>query len=487
MTDILLHQWREKIRSPFWQKSLLLNIFLGLAVLYLLASILMISLFADTILQEMFVDQDVVMVFTGLLFYYFLFDLILRFLMQGLPFLAIQPYLTLPIRKSTLLHYPLIRSATSIFNVLALLLVTPFFIKNIIPDPNWPFSLTWLIAVLSLVAVNNFLNFSIKKYFSKKPLLPLLLIASAALLLYLDLSKTISASTWFANGIYYLSDHPLFLVIPITLGIASYSLAYHLLKRNAYIEDTQSRPTRKENSLSFLSQFGEIGQLVGVEMKLIFRNKRPRTLLIMGPIFLLYLLMTSNRGIVDNNLFAIFIGVFMTSIFSLSYGQFLFSWESSFFDFCLTSKVSTLNYIRSKYWLLMIANVACYLLTLIYGFVNPSFIYIGAAFLLFNTGITSLILIYFSTFNTSYIDLGRSQFMNYQGTTVSQFIIPFAVMAIPVITFFIFKSLHQYDLYYYSISIMGLLGIVFSKFLLKSITNQFNKRKLSMAAGFRNK
>src|SRR5574344_2098223 len=102
MYKLLTHQWKEKIRSPFWQKNILLNIVLGILGLYLLLNLVAISLFADKILLEIFKDCDVIESFTRLLFYYFLFDLIARFLFQQLPTLSIQPYLTLPIKKSTL-------------------------------------------------------------------------------------------------------------------------------------------------------------------------------------------------------------------------------------------------------------------------------------------------------------------------------------------------------------------------------------------------
>ena len=181
MIELLIHQWKEKIRSPFWQKSIILNIVLGILGLYLLLNFVMIGYFADVILKKVFVNSDVVESFARVLFYYFAFDLIIRFFVQQVPTLSIQPYLSLPIKKAKLLHYPLIKSIPDFMNILALLLILPFFVKVVCATKTPLFSLVWIITVISLVAINNYLNFSLKKYFSKRPLLILFFLAIVGL------------------------------------------------------------------------------------------------------------------------------------------------------------------------------------------------------------------------------------------------------------------------------------------------------------------
>src|SRR5664280_2280292 len=184
MLQLLIHQWKESQRSTFWQKSLIVNILLGILGIYLLLNILVVGYFADNIIREIYKSGDVVVIYTGFLFYYFAFDLILRFLVQKLPILSIQPYLTLPIKKSTLLHYPLVKSLASFLNVVALLLILPFFIKVICVMHTISFCLAWIITVVSFIVTNNFLNFSVKKYFSKRPLIILILLPVIGTLIY---------------------------------------------------------------------------------------------------------------------------------------------------------------------------------------------------------------------------------------------------------------------------------------------------------------
>ncbi|WP_419184188.1 DUF5687 family protein [Xiashengella succiniciproducens] len=72
MYKLLTHQWKEKIRSSFWQKNIILNIVLGILGLYLILNFIAVSFFADKILLDVFKDCDVIESFTRLLFYYFL-------------------------------------------------------------------------------------------------------------------------------------------------------------------------------------------------------------------------------------------------------------------------------------------------------------------------------------------------------------------------------------------------------------------------------
>jgi hypothetical protein len=487
MYKLLVHQWKEKIRSPFWQKSIILNIVLGIVGLYLMLNILAIGFFADKIILSIYKNSDVVKVFTGLLFYYFAFDLVFRFLFQQLPTLSIQPYLTLPVKKSTLLHYPLLKTIPDFFNIIAFLLILPFFVKIICATQTILFCLTWIISVFSFIATNNFLNFSLKKYFAKRPLLILLLLVFVGSFLYLDIAKVISFSGFYSSAFLYLANTPALIIVPVTISVLAYILAYFLLKRNSYIEDIQSYQRNKTGSFVFLNRFGETGNLMRVEVKMILRNKRPKSLLYISLLFLVYGFIFYRKENLDNYLILTFIGLFLTSMFAINYGQYMFSWESSFFDSYMANKIENFKYLKSKYLFFSISSIIMFTLTLPYALISYKIGLINASLLLYNIGISSIVMMFFCTFNTSRIDLGKSQFMNYQGTGITQFLVIIPIMGFPVLVYLGFKYLGIPEYNYYALGIIGATGIVFNKYLIQIVANQFIKRKYKMAAGFRQK
>lgn len=487
MQRLLVHQWKEPTRSPYFQKSLLANLFLGFIGLYFIVCFLFIGFYADKIIIEIYKEGDLIEIFSRLLFYYFAFDLIMRFLFQQLPTLSIQPYLTLPIKKSKLLHYILIKSLPGFFNFIPFLLFIPFFFKIVCTNSSLIFSLTWAVTVISLVLMNNYLNFSLKKYFSKRPFLMLALLLSIALIIYLEITKKTSLSGILFSAIDLFSGTPLLIVTPIVAALTAYYIAFALLNRNSYIEDISTTQRTKTKSFLFLNRYGEVGVLIANELKMILRNKRPRSMLIVSAIFLLYGFIFYKENHLNNYLMLTFTGTFITAILSINYGQFIFSWESSFFDSYIVNKISPYNIIKSKYLFFAFLNIFCYIITLPYMLISPKIGLINTAIFLYNTGISSIVVLLFGVYNSKRIDLGKSQFMNYEGTGVSQFFMVFPILGFPIIIYVIFKlfGIPQYN--FYALGIIGIIGILFSKYMLQYTTSLFVKRKYKMAFNFRQK
>jgi hypothetical protein len=124
------HQWKQARRSPFWQKSLAINLVLGFLIGLILLEVLGLGIMLRSILEEIYPEQNLVNVFNGALLYYFAIDLILRYLMQALPVMAAQPYFHLPVRKSVIVNYILIKSKLFVLNYLPLLILIPWAIQH---------------------------------------------------------------------------------------------------------------------------------------------------------------------------------------------------------------------------------------------------------------------------------------------------------------------------------------------------------------------
>lgn len=484
MYQLLNHQRKEKFRSPFWTKNILMNILLGFLGLYLIVTALVVSLMAAGFIREEFEGQDVIEVFTSFLFYFFIFDLGFRFLLQQLPTLSLQPYLTLPVRKSKLLQYPLLRSVSSFFNILPVILVLPFFITIVCANQTGLYSIIWIVTIFSVILTNNFLNFILKKYFVKRPVLILAIFLVAGCLLYFDSIGSAPLSGYFARSVNAIANLPFLVPIPLIIASLAYYFAYLLLKKNFYPEDTQTTRTRTE-SYSFLNKYGELGELIGIELKMILRNKRPKSVLIFSILFLAYGFILYDDP--DSHFHLMLGGFIMTAAFAVNYGQFLFSWEGSYFDSFLANRVSAFNYIKTKYILMAFSGFMTFIVTLPYAFISYKIGFINAAMLLFNIGISSVLLLLFSTKNSTSIVLEKSQFLNYQGTGAVQFLMIIPLLGIPVITYTVFLTLGIKQYTVYALGAAGLVCIILYRPLLQIVVNRFVKRKYVMSSNFRKK
>jgi hypothetical protein len=484
---LLGHEWKEKLRSPFWQKSIWVNILLGLMNLYLLFVGAMMGYFADELIRLVYKDTSIINAFTRILFYYFIMELMLRLLLQKTPVISIMPYLTLPIKKRTLLNYPLLKTFPSYFNILSILLTFPLIIKVVTPASPAATSLSWCLVILSLVLINNFICFSLKKYLVKRPLIIFLILTAIASLFYLEITGKVMISSVFGNVFLYVTNKPCMTVMPVLLAVLSYLLAYAVLKRNSYIEEEKIISRRRSVDLFFLSRYGETGSLIRNELRLILRNKRPRATAIIGLIFMLYGLLFVDNPLKDSQLFLIFLGFFLTAIMSLTYGQFVFMWESSCFDAILANKISTLGYLKSKWILFAAMNLVNFILCLPYGFLLSDLWLISISLFIYNTGITSIIMLLFGTLYRSPIDIGKSTFMNYEGTNTFQFLMLMVLFAIPCLIALIFKTMGIAQYCYYAFMLLGVAGIFFNDYLLKFTARILLKNKYRMAAGFRKK
>ena len=82
-------------------------------------------------------------------------DLIFRYLMQKLPLLNIQPFLTLPINKNSIVHYVLVKSSFSFFNLMGLFFYIPFSIILIKEGYDPKGVLGWLFLMIFIILLDS--------------------------------------------------------------------------------------------------------------------------------------------------------------------------------------------------------------------------------------------------------------------------------------------------------------------------------------------
>jgi hypothetical protein len=127
------NEMRQSRRSSMWEQSMGIKIFLGLIFFLVFLELLVGSIAFGLKFDEIFPDDDPVEKFNSLVLYGFALGFFVRFFMQKVPVLAIEPYLHLPIGKSKLVNYVLGKSMLAIFNFIPIITFTPFIIFQMLP------------------------------------------------------------------------------------------------------------------------------------------------------------------------------------------------------------------------------------------------------------------------------------------------------------------------------------------------------------------
>ncbi len=487
----LKNEWRETRRSSMWEQSTGIKIFLGFIFFMVFAEILLGSIFVGKGFDEIFPDHDPVRKFNSFVLYGFALGFVVRFFMQKVPVLSVQPYLHLPVPKPKLVNYVLGKSVFAIFNFFPLIIFTPFIIFQMGPFYSGVQIAAYVISIMFSVLGINFLSLLFKRNLSVNNTATLVIIILVGVLAAAEYFGLISITRVSSIMFTAALNNPVWVIVPPLFFGLAYALNYRDLRANLYPEDNlKARKSAKRNvsGFKYLKNFGETGNLMILELKLMMRNKRSKSTLVFLPIFLLYgLIFYPNPELYGQNGWLLFVGVFMTGGVTLIYGQYLLSWESSYFDGIL-SHIDDFNlYFRAKYNLLIFSTIVSFILTLPYAFFGFKILMINFIATLFNMGISSIFVLLMSTNNKKRLDLSKGAAFNYQGVSATQFLISFPVMLIPLLIYLPFWAFGYYNNGLYAIGVFGLLGIIFNKSLLKLAVNRFMERRYIIGEGFRKK
>lgn len=484
MIKLFRYQYLSFQRSTYWQKSILLNILLAIIGIYLLLNIVVIGLYVDGLIQIVYGLSDTISLLSGFLLFYFLLDFFARFLMQNTRLPDLLPFLILPISKRKLIHYALGKTLFSIFNLLAACFFVPYFIKVVLLNRSLTFSIGWLASVLILVFINNFLAVSLKRQYVRYPLFIAITIITFGMLLYINHSALLNLTGYFASLLIWLACQPWRVVFPLMLLFLSYFVAYQSMHKQLYLEDHENKSTKGYIESSHFSKRRQIVNLVVLELKMIWRNKRPKTSILTGLFFIVYggFLYLQNS---DSGLFSLMISLFIIASLPLIYGQTVFSWESSYFGFFLTNKFNYMDFLKSKYLVFAFLTSISYILTLPLILWQSELFIIHTAWLFYLIGIVSIMILLLGCYKEKRISLDRGITMNFEGLSMVEFIIGIPSILLPLLLYY---GLSIFDLADYTIYIIGALGalaLLLHPVLLQRVLRLFEKRKYKMAQGFK--
>ena len=464
-----------------------LNILMVFFALYFILIFLGLGFGLYPLLKDQFPNQDPLLIVNGFLFYWLLGDLLMRFFFQKLPVMNIKPLLTLPLKRNKILHYILGRSAISFFNFLPLFTIIPFGIILLFNGYGASVVFTWIFLLIILTLITNFLNFIIESKSAETELSFLPILAFAGILFGLNYFNIISFTDLVGNAVNSITSNPLLLIIPLGVLALLYYANYTILKQKLYIDQSLKAKTQVATTtdMAWTRRFGAIAPFLQLDLKLLWRNKRPRSSIFIVVLGLFYgLIFYPNPTYQNMPAFYVFVGIFVTGIFMINFGQFIPAWDSGYYKLLMSQNIKYKEYLSSKYTLMMMSAILMFVISIPYVYFGWKVLLVHFAAMVYNIGINSHLLLYGGSFNRKKIDLTQRAAFNYQGTGAVQWIIGFPLLFIPMIFFYIPYKLISFEAGIATLIILGIVGIVFHQKIMTSIAKRYIDTKYKMINAF---
>lgn len=482
-------QWKAFTRSASFGRSLGLKIFMAFIAIYFSLVFLFLGIGLYPLLQEAFPGGEPLQIVNNWILIYLALDLVMRFMLQTLPVMSIKPLLSVPIAKRKVVNYVLLRSLFSFFNFLPLLLIVPF---AAFTQYKTGMSIVaifgWAVAAYSLSLCVNYINFLLKKKFADdlKALLPYLIVVFVLYLL--ELFDIFSISAFFAEGLEAVLQMPYLALLPVLLLLVLFKWNQKVLERRFYLDESLKGKTKEAKSQDFqwLRKFGDIAPFLQLDLKLIWRNKRPKTLIFISLLIMGYGMIFYPEDAYQNMpAIFVFVGIFMTGIFMINFGQFIPAWDSSYYSMMMSQNIPLKQYLASKAALITFSIVVLTILTTPYAFFGWKILVINFACAIYNIGINVPVLLFTGSYNRKRIDLEKSPFMNYQGTGAAQWLVGLPLMIVPILIFWVVNKFVSFEAGVVALTSLGVLGVLLRKSIMDLVAESYRKNKYAMINGFK--
>jgi len=449
-------EWKAFMRSASFGTNLALKILLVfLAILYSFI-LLMAGIGAFYGLKKM--NLDPLQQVNKFLIYYFLIDLGIRLLLQKIPVMNIRPLLALPFKRPTIVNFSVGKTLLSFFNFLHIFFFLPFTIVLLVEGYDVLSVILWHLAMVALVYSNNFLNIILTNKDNVFAIFIAIVLVLGGFQYYHFFTITDYTSVFF-DGLFHTKWMFLFPVLALA-GLYYYTFIY--LKNNLYLDAGLStkHEIAKTEDLTWLNQFGTLGTFLKNDIKLIKRNKRSRTTVLMSLLFLFYGLLFFRENSHQPEVMRIFAGIFVSGGFLFTFGQFVPSWDSSYYPLMMTQNISYKGYLSSKWWLVVIATFISTILAsfyLYFGWQVYLTIVVGA---IYNIGVNSHLVLLGGAYTKTPIDLAMSKgaFGDKKAFNTNTMLLSLPKLVLPLLLYWAGTSLMNPNLGLVFVAIAGVLG-----------------------------
>lgn len=481
-------QWKSFFRAASFKTEIWFKILMGLGALYFIVAFLSLGFGAYFLIEEAKIG-DPLRVVNKFMIYYIAFDMVFRYMLQKMPVTNIKPLLYLPLQKTQIVNYSLGKTIVSFFNWSHAFFFIPFSVILLTKDYGALNVIGWHLGIMALFYCNNFIN---------------ILANNKNNFFYVFATIFIVAGIFQYNGWFditrytqivfdFFYDLPWTALIPWLVLVGLYFYAFTYFKKHMYLDAglAGKKTEAKTENLDWLNRFGNLGTFLKNDIKLIKRNKRSRTAVIMGFFFIFYglLFFTGALEVYDTPFWKIFAGIFVTGGFLFSFGQYVPSWDSSYYPLMMSQNIQYREYLTSKWYLVIIATIISTFLATFYiyfGWEAYIAILVGA---IYNIGVNSYLVLWGGAYVKTPIDLtsNKKAFGDKQAFNAKTLLLTLPKLLLPIIIYAIGHFLINPTAGYIFVALFGAAGFVFKNKAFQMIENIYKKEKYKTLLAYKQK
>lgn len=417
-------------------------------------------------------------------------DFLMRFLVQKTPAQEVKPYLLLPVRRNRLIDFLLIRSGLNSFNLIWLFLFVPFAILTVTKFYGITGVLTYCIGIWLLMVFNNYWYLLCRTLMNERiwwVILPILVYAGIGAALFIPedsplLYFSIDIGEGFITG-------SLLTFIGVLAAIAAlWFINRTLMIRLIYDEINKVEDTKVKHvsEYKFLDRYGEIGEYMRLELKLLLRNKVCKAALRMAfLVVILFSCILSFTEIYDGTGMKNFIMVYNFVIFGILFLSALMSYEGNYIDGLMSRKESIYTLLRAKYILYSIAILIPLILMIPAMATGKLSVLSCFAWAVFVAGAVYFCLFQLAVYNNKTVDLNAKMTNRQNMGTGLQNLISGAAFGVPLLMNFTLNAIFGPTVTAIILIVIGAAFILTSRFWLMNVYHRFMKRRYKNMEGFR--
>lgn len=428
-------------------------------------------------------------------------DFSFRFLMQQTPAQNVKPYVLLPLPRKRCIDTFIVSSVLSPGNLVWHAMIIPFCIMSVVFRYGITAALIVVIYCHIMILVNSQWYLIVRTLTTKSLLWWALPVATYAALLSplaacgiggdIDKGLDMLFDIWALPGGMMTESNPLPLLMAIGLFAAIVAVnrkvqinavLYELLRDS---HNSNSKVTARH--ISFLDHFGEIGQYIQLEIKMLIRNRNPRKTIIGGLAYMAVMVaIISGTSIYDSDGMTSFWCIYIFGFFGATLLVNVMGYEGNHISFLMVHHENILTLLRAKYIFYSAVLAVPFILMLPVVVYGKWSLYMLVCFAVYTSGFQYFLIMQMAVFNKITIPLnqkitGKNGVKgNYIAAILvtAVFLTPSIIVKLPML--FGMTANQAYTI----MLVIGAAFVAGNKIWLRDIYNRMMKRKYRNIEGF---